>query len=89
MTTHASIGALNFVLARKTTRRIGALNAEPLLDLDGMLVQRMEHRGRVFLVVDHRGELSGGCPSRVEVWKPERSREGPVRALIVLADARI
>ena len=89
MTTHASIGALNFVLARKTTRRIGPLNAEPLMDLDGMLVQRMEHRGRVFLVVDHRGELSGGCPSRVEVWKPERSREGPVRALIVLADARI
>ena len=85
----ATIGALTFVLARSRTCLIGPLLGTPLLAFDGGEVQRMERRGRVTLLLDHRRDPRTVGPARIEWWRPVGASEGGVLALFVVADAAV
>jgi hypothetical protein len=88
MAVTASIGALQFALVRRREMRAPALAGEPLLRIEGAVVQRVRGQHATVLVVDHRADPKAGEPTSVELWRPLVSGEGGVRSLLVLLDTR-
>ena len=82
----ANIGAVSFQLDAARRALLSDFDAQPFLQLgDGTLVGRFAHRGRQYLVIDHRRDPSAA--SHVERWRSLNDAEGTTPTLLVLCDA--
>jgi hypothetical protein len=81
-----NIGAVSFRLRSARNAHMPRFAAVPFIELeDGTVVARLDHRGRHYLVIDHRLNVDGAA--HVERWESQDAAEGLRPTLLVLCDA--
>jgi hypothetical protein len=83
----ATIGPMEFVLVRATRAHLPRFAARPLPLPGGQPLAVAEEGSRLFLVLDYRRDPVSPAAARVELWWPCSPGEGPLDALLVIADA--
>ena len=80
-----NIGALSFRLGSARKAHMPRFDAAPFVELeDGTVVARLNHRGRHYLVIDHRRHVDG--TAHIERWESQDEAEGLRPTLLVLCD---
>jgi hypothetical protein len=80
----ASVGPLQFRLARAGVAAVPLLSGATVGDVDGAPLVTLAEGGVTYLLVDHRGDDAAAC-AYAEFWQPLAAGEGSLAGMFVFS----